>query len=1744
METLAISGITLHNATSSPAVTISVHPNDTFSVRSHTLDRIEYVQDSESHHFSHVDPSHPTPSDVVVLESGQEPHSTEPPTITTTDPTPSPIPALLLKVQAGGGVRLLFDLKGSILDSLTSSNVPQVVHDPQEHTTAAQDLKKDGSQESQHHGHNNNNINSSNNTSTASTHDTASTSDVTITTAAAVESPPAPTPAEGAAPTKADNVVSETDALQSSSIDSTDLQQSRQGKEEGEGEALCISSEVPSGSIVKTEVSSKDTPATLPLDTTLLYFAEADSDQEMLELCRAFDPQRQMKDYTISVVNTHPIEHKNGGHQWETIYLPKENMEDDILEHKAVFAFLHRDPESASTKIVAQFSFWIVNAPPAEQFAGPRYSLPATSTSSRVGRHWRRASTPERFSTSVNKMPSFHTKYLSIPASHNSLPSMPEAAVGAQGGSGSPTSSPSNPQPAPFAHDTEDGPLFRATVVECENNIRDMKAATKRILKAAQTVVDARKTWVSAEEVFIKEMETFKPAEPLVNSYLRPMSQSLAERSDILAHQMRSLLIEPLTRFYGNDIKAAEAHRKAFDDESKEYYQFLSKYMGMKQESNRKKGEADAKYEKKRRHFEMKRFEYWGFLLDMRVGGSKSDEILHHLTNYSEKHCRNMVETAILAESLKPGLEVIAADLLESHRRGATVRKERQERRRELLESQDDSMNAPHLSPTVSKGGSTPMMANASIGSSNNSPDVLTDSPLEVVRGTLELSGDQADSTVGADQKSTTGSLSNGSLSFGGPQQSIQVPKFSGIRDLEHQDIDAGSALGRRKEGFLFATSRPSMHNNSTVLEKPNINWHKYWCVLSEGHLHEYSHWKKGATMLHNEPINLRISTVRPCRNQDRRFTFEVITPKFRRVYQATSAEDMNSWISVISNAIQSLLDGTSSCQNLGYYSPNSKDSKSTSVFGVDGLMSGLSGAGRSSMEQILHALPMTGHRYGHATSGSHDFGRAFETLDMDHLGTRLLQLMRDSHPANNFCAECGAKNPDWCAINLGILICIECSGIHRSLGTHISKVRSFTLDTTSYTRDLFDFIRAVGNETSNKIWEANLVQSEAHDNSSTKVVFRRPLVNDSRDYKVSFIQKKYVDRAFVDRKRYYGAAETQEEQSTLITKALFHEVTANNIPAVIATFAAGADLNSIQEVDQENDGKPPGTGHIAMGSDDTTGSSALSDNQMQASLEGLSMGSETSSRYSRSTIASSILNISGSAPSAGQETLSSQPLSLDTRSPSQVDRSASPFMVMQTSPLLLALRNGVQFSLDDLYEVYPMAEFMLQNGAASNLSVEVRMLDEETDTSAQVSTAGDGSVTEDTSASTPSISPSPADPSGFASNNSTGWDSAVDPEDIKHFQQRSNRRSLGQVVHMRGEGGGTAMEYLRSKSAARGEPMPGSPPVNGDSSGTFSTPPNSGASLTLSPRLRPQGPAPLAGSVSAPTSVVSSPSAAGSYPTTVYRQPQPSSMQQDLSSLFVKRRESDGGLGTALFAANKASTEAAEKSKGTGAVEGEYTLQNAANISTSPTNHSQHVDSSSSYRHHHHSSSSSSQPHGIYALSHSLSTSGSRAHKVKAQLSKSLRLSAAYIKNNMMKEDKENAVPTITHTVASPPSAPRPVMMSPRAAPTAINGNTVAVIPELSSEPIELPPSTSSANSNDEHQHLGEPLSGPYVFLLKRGSPLPGGSPTGSSTSVVATAITPAATTTTTTTTTSATPTTIATTTATVISSDAHPTP
>ncbi len=73
----------------------------------------------------------------------------------------------------------------------------------------------------------------------------------------------------------------------------------------------------------------------------------------------------------------------------------------------------------------------------------------------------------------------------------------------------------------------------------------------------------------------------------------------------------------------------------------------------------------------------------------------------------------------------------------------------------------------------------------------------------------------------------------------------------------------------------------------------------------------------------------------------------------------------------------------------------------------------------------------------------------------------------------NRFCADCDAENPDWASLNLGILLCITCAGVHRTLGVQISKVRSLHLDTDCWDRGQLDFMRSVGNVRARQIYEA-----------------------------------------------------------------------------------------------------------------------------------------------------------------------------------------------------------------------------------------------------------------------------------------------------------------------------------------------------------------------------------------------------------------------------------------------------------------------------------------------------------------------------------------------------------------------------------------------------------------------------------------------------------------------------------------------
>jgi Arf-GAP/coiled-coil/ANK repeat/PH domain-containing protein len=138
--------------------------------------------------------------------------------------------------------------------------------------------------------------------------------------------------------------------------------------------------------------------------------------------------------------------------------------------------------------------------------------------------------------------------------------------------------------------------------------------------------------------------------------------------------------------------------------------------------------------------------------------------------------------------------------------------------------------------------------------------------------------------------------------------------------------------------------------------------------------------------------------------------------------------------------------------------------------------------------------------------------------------------------PGNGFCADCDMPEPDWASLNLGIMLCLQCSGVHRQLGVQVSKVRSATLDVRAWEPSVLEFFSRWGNAQSNARWEYEKAEVEA----------KKPNKNSSLESRKAFILSKYVAKAFCRR-------EAQPTESQLLTA-----INSNSLPAVMDLLLKG----------------------------------------------------------------------------------------------------------------------------------------------------------------------------------------------------------------------------------------------------------------------------------------------------------------------------------------------------------------------------------------------------------------------------------------------------------------------------------------------------------------------------------------------------------------------------------------------------------
>uniref|UniRef100_A0A8C6QCH5 Arf-GAP with coiled-coil, ANK repeat and PH domain-containing protein n=1 Tax=Nannospalax galili TaxID=1026970 RepID=A0A8C6QCH5_NANGA len=286
----------------------------------------------------------------------------------------------------------------------------------------------------------------------------------------------------------------------------------------------------------------------------------------------------------------------------------------------------------------------------------------------------------------------------------------------------------------------------------------------------------------------------------------------------------------------------------------------------------------------------------------------------------------------------------------------------------------------------------------------------------------------------------------------------IQQKDFSSDDSKLEYNVDA--ANGIVMEGYLFKRASNAFKT-----------WNRRWFSIQNNQLVYQKKFKDNPTVVVED---LRLCTVKHCEDIERRFCFEVVSPTKSCMLQADSEKLRQAWIKAVQTSIATAYrEKSDESEKL-----DKKSSPST----------GSLDSGSESKEKLLK-------------------------------GESALQRVQ-CIPGNASCCDCGLADPRWASINLGITLCIECSGIHRSLGVHFSKVRSLTLDT--WEPELLKLMCELGNDVINRVYEAKL----------EKMGVKKPQPG-QRQEKEAYIRAKYVERKFVDKS---SISSLPPEQETKVT--------------------------------------------------------------------------------------------------------------------------------------------------------------------------------------------------------------------------------------------------------------------------------------------------------------------------------------------------------------------------------------------------------------------------------------------------------------------------------------------------------------------------------------------------------------------------------------------------------------------------------
>uniref|UniRef100_A0AAV2LZ64 Arf-GAP with coiled-coil, ANK repeat and PH domain-containing protein n=1 Tax=Knipowitschia caucasica TaxID=637954 RepID=A0AAV2LZ64_KNICA len=277
-------------------------------------------------------------------------------------------------------------------------------------------------------------------------------------------------------------------------------------------------------------------------------------------------------------------------------------------------------------------------------------------------------------------------------------------------------------------------------------------------------------------------------------------------------------------------------------------------------------------------------------------------------------------------------------------------------------------------------------------------------------------------------------------------QQRTLLQDFSYDDSKVEFNVDAPN--GVVMEGYLFKRASNAFKT-----------WNRRWFSIQNSQLVYQKKLKDSLTVVVED---LRLCSVKPYEDIERRFCFEVVSPFKSCMLQAESEKHRQAWIQAVQASIASAYRESPDT----YYIEHLDRTASPSTSSIDS---------------------------------------ASEPRERSVRGESILQRILGLQ-GNELCCDCGQTEPRWASINLGILLCIECSGIHRSLGVHCSKVRSLTLD--SWEPELLKLMCELGNSVINHIYEGSYQEKG----------LKKPTPTSSRQEKEAWIRAKYVEKRFLKR--------------------------------------------------------------------------------------------------------------------------------------------------------------------------------------------------------------------------------------------------------------------------------------------------------------------------------------------------------------------------------------------------------------------------------------------------------------------------------------------------------------------------------------------------------------------------------------------------------------------------------------------------